>query len=54
MEELKDQIQVLSEKWEMEIETLKNENKKLKKKLADLKDVLLTFEKVCKKIRTEE
>ena len=53
MEELKTQLELLSVKWESEIEVLKEQNKKLRIALKDLKDVLFTFEKVCKKIRTE-
>ena len=42
MEELKTQIEILKEK-----------NKKLTKELTEIKEVLFTFEKVCKKIRTK-
>ena len=49
MEELKNQIELLSDKWESEIDKLENENKEL----LELKEVLFTFEKVCKKIRVD-
>tara|TARA_R110002020_G_scaffold181364_2_gene376209 strand:+ start:18564 stop:18731 length:168 start_codon:yes stop_codon:yes gene_type:complete len=54
MDELKKQIEILSEKWQSEIEKLETENKKLLKEILELKDVLLTFEKVCKKIRVQD
>jgi len=53
MEELKTQIEKLNDKWESEIEILKEKNKKLTKELTEIKEVLFTFEKVCKKIRSK-
>ncbi len=51
MEDLKSQLDIINENHKKEKEKIKNENIKLKKELAEIKEVLFTFEKVCKKIR---
>ena len=50
MEELKSQIEILEQKWESEVDALKNVNKSLRLELKDIKDVLATFEKVIHKL----
>tara|TARA_R110000803_G_scaffold179059_1_gene241505 strand:- start:563 stop:742 length:180 start_codon:yes stop_codon:yes gene_type:complete len=55
---MKKQLQELIEKmnadWERERNELKSENKALLEKVNELKKILLTFEKVCRKTRTRE
>tara|TARA_R110002074_G_scaffold80600_5_gene181136 strand:- start:690 stop:854 length:165 start_codon:yes stop_codon:yes gene_type:complete len=51
MEELKIQIEKVNEKFKTDLVLLQKENKILKKEVKELKDILLTIEKVCNKIR---
>jgi hypothetical protein len=54
MEELKTHIEKINKKWKIDLENLTKENKKLNKEIKELKDILLTIEKVCNKIRVEK
>jgi len=40
--------------WEKERNDLKSENKALLEKVNELKKILFTFEKICRKTRTRE
>jgi len=55
---MKKQLQELIEKmnadWETERNELKSENKALLEKVNELKKILFTFEKICRKTRTRE
>lgn len=55
---MKKQLQELIEKmnadWERERNELKSENKALLEKVNELKKILFTFEKICRKTRTRE
>ena len=55
---MKKQLQELIEKmnsdWEKERNDLKSENKALLEKVNELKKILFTFEKICRKTRTRE
>lgn len=55
---MKKQLQELIEKmnvaWEKERNELQSENKALLEKVNELKKILFTFEKICRKTRTRE
>ena len=52
--QLKKLIEKMNADWERERNELKSENKALLEKVNELKKILFTFEKICRKTRTRE
>tara|TARA_R110000803_G_scaffold132453_1_gene199651 strand:+ start:1877 stop:2053 length:177 start_codon:yes stop_codon:yes gene_type:complete len=50
---LQDLIESMSVEWEQERKELRKDNVSLRSEIKELKKIIFTFEKICKKVRTK-